>query len=74
MHSNDKGIVIRYSNSLNKTSNYQIIYSNTDDKNRVMFFENMTSHLVDNTVVPVNAESKNQDKGGELNLMFEKKQ
>ncbi len=73
---NNKAIIIRYSKPLsvhfNKTVKNQIIYSNTDDKNRVMFFENMTSHLVDNTVVPVNAESKNQDKGGELNLMFEK--
>ncbi len=34
---NDKGIVIRYSNSLNKTSNYQIIYSNTNDEDRTVF-------------------------------------
>ena len=72
---NDKAIAIRYSKPLsvhfNKTVKNQIIYSNTDDKNRIAFFENTTAHLVDNTIVPVNTD-KNQDKSGELNLMFEK--
>ena len=67
---NDKGIVIRYSNSLNKTSNYQIIYSNTNDEDRTVFFQNTTASIAaPDTIVPV---SNVQDNKAELNKMFEK--
>jgi len=65
---NDKAIIIRYSNSLNKTSKHQIIYSNTEDKDRILFFENTTGRLVTDPVVPVN----NISDKDELNRMFEK--
>lgn len=66
---NDKGIIIRYSKSLNKTSKYQIIYSDTDDKERIIFFQNTTGNLVTEPIVPVNNIQDNKD---ELNKMFDK--
>lgn len=67
---NDKLIAVRYTKTLNKTSKYQIIYSNTNDKERTVFFQNTTaSDKITDPVVPV---SNIKDDKAELNKMFEK--
>ena len=66
--SNDKAIVIRYTKKLNQTPSKQVVYSNTDDNGRVVFFENTMAAPVLNTIVPVST----NDNSAELNQMFEK--
>ncbi len=67
---NNKGIIVRYTKALNKTSKYGIVYSNTPDEERSVFFQNTSSSiLVNNPVVPVNNIKNNEE---ELNRMFEK--
>lgn len=63
---NDKAIAVRYSKALNKTSKYQIIYSNTEDKDRIVFFQNTSGYPAVEPVVPVS------DVKDELSRMFEK--
>ncbi len=63
---NDKAIAVRYSKTLNKTSKHQIIYSNTQDKDRTVFFQNASGALMTEPIVPVN------DVKDELSRMFEK--
>lgn len=72
---NDKSIIIKYSKPLgqaiNKTAKEQIIYSDTEDKSRLIFFEGSTSSLISNYVVPVNNATQKDNKS-ELNNIFEK--
>lgn len=63
---NDKAIAVRYSKTLNKTSKYQIIYSNTEDKDRTVFFQNTSGTLAAEPIVPVS------DIKDELSRIFEK--
>ncbi len=71
---NDKLIVVKYSKPLgqtiNKTSKEQIVYSDTEDKNRLVFFEGATASLTSSYVVPVNTTIK--DNKSELDNIFEK--
>ncbi len=74
--SNDKAIAIRYTKKLNEAKLKQVAYSNTGDEGRVTFFENTTSALVLNPIVPVNstaaASSNESENSAELNKMFDK--
>lgn len=70
---NNKTVAIRYANSLNVPINNadknQIIYSNTEDSKRTVFFENTTSVLSDNNAI---GQENTLDNSTQLNQMFEK--
>mgnify|MGYP001059893403 CR=1 FL=1 len=65
---NDKAIAVKYTKRLNSARSNQVAYSNTGDEGRVTFFQNTTSSLVTNPVVPVSS----NDNGAELSKMFDK--
>ena len=65
---NDKAIAVKYTKRLNSARSNQVAYSNTGDEGRVTFFQNTTSSLATNPVVPVSS----NDNGAELSKMFDK--
>lgn len=67
---NNKGIVIKYKNSLNKTEKNSVVYSDTPDSERIVFFEN-TSAVLDSGSASYSV-SNGGDTKDELNKMFEK--
>lgn len=70
---NNRTIAIRYSSSLNtninKDTKNRIIYSNTEDAKRAVFFQNATSALTNNNVINQETAADNDTR---LNQMFEK--
>jgi len=72
--SNNKAIAVKYTYKLNTAKKNNIVYSNTEDAKRIVFFENTTAEVTEDTLskAPVTSISNTGSNANEMNLIFEK--